>query len=75
MDIKTGDYILITDCNDENYLKIGEVLETDCYPDGKKKSFGVAFGEISEYGALMIHTYKAMDLENYKCKVLQFANR
>lgn len=74
MNIKTGDYILITDCNDEHYLKIGEVLEIETYPDGDKKTIDVTFGEVN-LGALVVHTYKAMDLEDYKCKVLQFADR
>lgn len=75
MNIKTGDFILITDYHDDNYLRIGKVVETDYYPDGDKKTFRVTFDKPTEHGTFKVSTYKAMDLEDYKCKVLQFADR
>lgn len=70
--MKVGDYILITNCNDDNYLRIGEIL--DVTHKGTSEGivgFDITFGEVSHYGALVVKTYTDAELEG-KYKVLKF---
>lgn len=71
--LKQGDYILITDQYDSNFLKIGEIVDIDYYPGGGIKEYTVLFGYSYETSSeeLDWFDYNLSD----KCRVLQFENR
>jgi hypothetical protein len=71
--IKSGDFILITDIYDGNYLKIGEVIDIDIDFDGDPKSYSVRFGYGSETSVDTVVKYRYELLEG--CRVLMFENR
>lgn len=72
--IRQGDFILITDPMESiRYLKIGEVINIEFYPDGDIKEYTIRFGynyDTSE---------EDLDWYNYDlpgiCRVLQFETR
>lgn len=67
MTAREGDYILITDTDNNRYLQIGEILEVEYFEHcNDVKSYKVRFAdkEIVDYG------YELVD--DYKCKVLMF---
>lgn len=70
MSAREGDYILITDTEDERYLQIGEILEVEYFEhcdDIKYYMVRFADKEVIRYG------YELVD--DYKCKVLMFERR
>lgn len=71
--IKNNDYILIIDKFDNYFLKIGEVINIEYYPDGDIKRYTVMFGYNYETNTRELGWYR-YDLPE-KCRVLQFENR
>lgn len=71
--IKNNDYILIIDKFDNYFLKIGEVIDIEYYPDGDIKKYTVMFGYNYETSAEELGWYR-YDLPE-RCRVLQFVNR
>lgn len=72
--IRKGDYILITDPREGNrYLKIGEVISIETYPDGDVKEYIVRFGYNYDTSVEDLEWY-GYDLTE-RCRVLQFEKR
>lgn len=72
--INTGDYILITDhLEGSRYLKIGEVIEIERYPDGTVKEYTVRFGYNYDTGSVDLAWYR-YNLPEI-CRVLPFGKR
>lgn len=70
MTVRDGDYILITDTEDERYLQIGEVVETELYDyENSVKYYFVKFGDKE------IVKYNCSLADDYKCKVIMFERR
>lgn len=67
MTIKDGDYILITDIDDDKYLQIGEVVETELYEyENSVEYYFVRFGDKE------VIRYDSSLLDDYRCKVIMF---
>lgn len=72
--IKQGDFILITDPNENSrYLKIGEVTGIEYHDDGDVKEYTVRFGYDYDTSTEDLVWY-GYDLPGM-CRVLQFENR
>jgi len=81
--IKSNDYILITDYNDDYYLKVGKVLEVTYDFDGYEMEYFVAFEYVHKRiednensGILAMDNNDRLKKYKYdlpeKCKVLMF---
>lgn len=69
MTVKNGDYILITDTEDERYLQIGKVVDTELYDyENSVKYYFVKFGDKE------IVIYNCSLVDDFKCKVIMFDN-
>ena len=64
---REGDYILITDMEDERYLQIGEIIEVEFYEHcNDVKNYVVRFSDkqIIRYDYRLVY--------DYKCRTLMF---
>lgn len=72
--IKQGDFVLVTDPRESSrYLKIGEVINIEIYPDGDIKEYTVRFGYNYDTSEEDLDWYNH-DLSDI-CKVLKFETR
>lgn len=69
--ISEGDYVLVTDIEDKNYLKVGIITETKCDADGILCACIVGFGYDQKIDKRRYESYMCKNLHR-KFKILAF---